>query len=199
MARFKPIDYVQIIRSQYLVKFSRKPIDEDDLYGFVLACSETLTLLHVLNTSTFTLNGYSVILNADVSLYAVYDRPDYYFDSKVLKLKGIKPQPQPEISIATLPELLISIDKHYPLITIHREKLNVDTCWIGRLAGMTKKTFTLFEIDDCAEWDGPHRYRFEDVTKVDFGGGYEAALALVAEENAKTKSNRKSARKANKG
>jgi hypothetical protein len=193
MARVKPIDYEQIIRSQYLVRFERKPLDEDEMYGFVLACSETLTLLNVLETSTFTLNGYSVIRNADVSLYAVYDRPDYYFDSRVLRLKGISPQPQPEVSVASLPKLLASVDKHYPLFTIHRERVNDEICFIGRLAGMTLKTFTLFEIDDCAEWDGPHRYRFEDVTKVDFGGGYEEALALVARENDKTKSKRKRA------
>src|ERR1044072_2330334 len=193
MARVKPIDYEQIIRSQYLVRFERKPLDEAELYGFVLACSETLTLLNVLETSTLTLNGYSVIRNADVSLYAVYDRPDYYFDSRVLRLKGISPQPQPEVSVASLPELLASVDKHYPLFTIHRERVHDDVCFIGRLAGMTPKTFTLFEIDDCAEWDGPHRYRFEDVTKVDFGGGYEEALALVARENDKTKSKRKRA------
>ena len=74
MARVKPIDYKRIIRSQYLVRFKRKPLDESSLYGFVLACSETLTLLHLLETATYTLNGYSVIRNEDVSLYAVYDR-----------------------------------------------------------------------------------------------------------------------------
>jgi hypothetical protein len=187
MARVKPIDYKRIIRSQYLVKFSRKPIDESRLYGFVLACSETLTLLHILETSTYTLNGHSVIRNEDVSLYAVYDRPDYYYDSKVLRLKGIKPQPQPEISLESLSGLLTSIDGLFPLFTIHREIMNNDVCFVGRLAGMTPKTFTLYEIDDCAEWIGPRRYRFADITRVDFGGGYEQALALVARPDMKRK------------
>ncbi|MCA1594280.1 MAG: hypothetical protein LC754_16965 [Acidobacteria bacterium] len=191
MARFKPIDYERIIRSQYLVKLSRKPLDQFSLYGFVLSCSETLTLLHVLDKDTFTLNGYSVIRNEDVSLYAVYDRPDYYFDSRVLKLKGIKPEPKPEISIATLPELLNSINMNFPLIAIHREKISDEECFIGRLSGMTPKTFTLFEIDACGEWDRAHRYRFEDITKVNFGGGYEEALALIANEDAKKKKRRK--------
>ena len=187
MVRVKPMDVDRIIRSQYLVKFIRKPLDDSNLYGFVLACSDTLTLLHILDKDTFTLNGYSVIRNDDVSLYAVYDRPDYYFDSRVLRLKGVKPEPQPEISVASLPDLLSSIDKRYPLTTIHREEMNDEVCFIGRLANMTLKTFTLYEIDDCAEWDGPHRYRFADVTKVDFGGGYEAALALVARPDMKRK------------
>lgn len=185
MPRVKPIDYKRIIRSRYLVKFSRKPIDESALYGFVLAFSDTLTLLHILQTSTYTLNGYSVIRNEDVSLYAVYDRPNYYFDSRVLKLKGIHPEPQPNISIASLPDLLTSIDKLYPLTTIYREGRKNEGCFIGRLAGMTPKTFTLYEIDDCAEWIGPHRYRFKDITRVDFGGGFEEALALVARPDMK--------------
>jgi len=187
MTRVKPIDYKRMIRSKYLVKFSRKPIDDYRLYGFVLACSETLTLLHVLDKDTYTLNGYSVIRNEDVSLYAVYDRPDYYFESRVLKLKGITPKPQPDIALASISDLLTSIDKLYPLITIHREEINNDVCSIGRLDGLTPKTFTLFEIDSCAEWDGPHRYRFGDITRVDFGGGYEEALALVARQDLKRK------------
>ena len=187
MARIKPIDYKRIIRSQYLVRFKRKPLDESSLYGFVMACSETLTLLHLLETATYTLNGYSVIRNEDVSLYAVYDRPDYYYDSKVLRLKGIKPQPRPEISLESFPDLLTSIARLYPLFTIHRELMDNDICFVGRLAGMTPKTFTLNEVDDCAEWIGPRRYKFSDITKIDFGGGYEEALALVARPDMKRK------------
>jgi hypothetical protein len=194
MARVKPIDYKRIIRSKYLVKFSRKPLDDSSLYGFVLDCSDTLTLLHILETHTYTLNGYSVIRNEDVSLYAVYDRPDYYFDSRVLRLKGIKPEAQPEISVANFPDLLASIDKHYALTTIHRELINDEICSIGRLAGMTSKTFTLYELDTCAEWFGSRRYRFADVTKVDFGGGYEAALAIVARPDMKLKRKGRKAR-----
>lgn len=194
MSRVKRIDYKEIIRSRYLVKFGRKPIDDSDLYGFVLACGETLTLLHILQTSSYTLNGYSVIRNDDVSRYAVYDRPDYYFDSRVLRLKCIQPVPQPEISVASLSDLLTSIDKLYPLITIHREEINNDVCNIGRLAGLTPKTFTLFEIDGSAEWDRLHRYRFADVTRVDFGGGYEEALAMVARQDLNRKKKKRKAK-----
>lgn len=194
MVRVKPMDVDRIIRSQYLVKLNRKPLDESALYGFVLGYSDTLTLLHILETHTYTLNGYSVVRNEDVSFYAVYDRPDYYFDSRVLRLKGIKPESQPEISVASLPDLLTSIDKHYPLTTIHREEISDEICFIGRLAGMTLKTFTLYELDDCAEWLGPHRYRFADITRVDFGGGYEEALALVAKPDVKRKRKRRKAR-----
>ena len=195
MARVKPIDYKRIIRSQYLVRFRRKPLDGSPLYGFVLACSETLTLLHLLETSTYTLNGYSVIRNEDVSLYAVYDRPTYYYESKVLRLKGIKPQPQPEISLGNLSDLLTSIDRLYPLFTIHRELVTNDRCFVGSLAGITAKTFTLDEVDDCAEWIGPRRYRFSDITKIDFGGGYEEALALVARPDLKRKRKSQKARR----
>jgi hypothetical protein len=194
MARVRAIDYKRIIRSKYLVRFKRKPLDESTLYGFVLACSDTLTLLNILETSSYTLNGYSVIRNQDVSLYAVYDRPDYYFDSRVLKLKGIKPVAQPEISVANLPDLLTSVDKQYPLTTIHRELLNDQVCNIGRLTGITEKTFTLYELDASAEWFGSRRYRFADVTRVDFGGGYEEALAMVARPDMRLKPKKRKAR-----
>ena len=136
-----------------------------------------------------------VIRNEDVSLYAVYDRPTYYYESKVLRLKGIKPQPQREISLGNLSDLLTSIDRLYPLFTIHRELINNDRCFVGSLAGITAKTFTLDEVDDCAEWIGPRRYRFSDITKIDFGGGYEEALALVARPDLKRKRKSQKARR----
>jgi len=187
MVRVKKMDVERVIRSKYLVKLKRKPLDDENLYGFVLACSDTLMLLHILNMATFTLNGYSVIRNDDVSLYAVYDRPDYYFESKALRLKGVEPKTPPEISVANIPELLTSVDKHYPLTTIYREQMRGDICFIGRLLEMAPKTFALFELDVCAEWIGPRRYRFADITRIDFGAGYEEALSLVARPDLKQK------------
>lgn len=196
MARVKQMDVEQIIRLKYLVKFNREPLDDSNLYGFVLACSDTLTLLHCLDKQTFTLNGYSVIRNDDVSLYAVYDRPDYYFESRALRVKGIEPKMPPEISVTNLPDLLTSVDKYYPLTTLYRELINPDACIIGRVLDMAPKTFTLFEVDDCAEWIGPRRYRFADITRIDFGGGYEEALSLVARPDLKQKEKKRKARPA---
>ena len=161
-----------------LVEFDRKPVTNYKLRGFVLAYSDILTLLNLFDPD-FYLNGYTVIRNDDVRRYRILDEPSSFIN-RALKLKRIRPQPKPMVSIESMPELLSSANEGFPLITIHREKISDEVCYIGRLDKMTEKTFTLYEIDPDAEWEGVHRYRFSDITRVDFGGGYEEALALVA-------------------
>jgi hypothetical protein len=74
----------------------------------------------------------------------------------------------------------------FPLITISRERIDRNACQIGRIVSMNRVSFELEEIDTDASWGGRHRYKFSDVTRVDFGGGYEDALARVAAANVGT-------------
>jgi hypothetical protein len=49
---------------------------------------------------------------------------------------------------------------------------------------MTEKTVTLRKIDIEANWvKQPERFRLGDITRVEFGGGYETALWQVAEQD----------------
>jgi hypothetical protein len=164
-----------------IVEFDRGKLDPHSLRGFVLAYSEALTLLNVL-TDDYFLNGYSVIRNQDVVSYSPYDSPDYFLN-RAVRLKGIKPKRAPKVDISDWPLLLKTANQLFPLITIHRELISTDVCHIGTIQTMRAKTFDLFEIDPDAEWERERKYRFADVTKVDFAGGYEDALWRVAEED----------------
>ena len=164
-----------------IVEFDRGKLDPHSLRGFVLAYSETLTLLDVL-TDDYFLNGYTVIRNQDVVSYSAYDSPDYFLN-RAVQLKGLKPKRAPKVNISDWPLLLKTANQLFPLITIHREVISPDVCHIGTIQSMRVKTFSLFEIDADAEWEREHRYRFSDVTKVDFAGGYEDALWRVAEQD----------------
>jgi hypothetical protein len=169
---------------QYLnqvVDFKRPKLDEEYLRGFVLDYSDTLTLLNVLD-SDFYLNGFTVIRNSDVTSYRTYDDKDYFLN-RALRLKSIKPKRKPGVDLISWKTLLLSAQKLFPLITIHREAISNEVCYIGKLVSITDKTFTLYDIDPDAEWDRPYRRRLSDLTKVDFGGGYEDALWRVAKED----------------
>jgi hypothetical protein len=169
---------------QYLnqvVDFKRPRIDDSYLRGFVLDYSDTLTLLNVLDSS-FYLDGFTVIRNSDITEYRTYDDKDYFL-SRALRLKAIKPKRKPKVDLTNWQTLLLSAQKLFPLITIRREAISNEVCYIGKLVSMTEKTFTLFDIGTQAEWDRPYRRRLADLTKVDFGGGYEDALWQVAKED----------------
>jgi len=51
---------------------------------------------------------------------------------------------------------------------------------------MMEKTFTIEDLNSNGEWSGPRRMKFSDVTRIDFGGGYEEALAVTAPKRPRT-------------
>ncbi len=76
-------------------------------------------------------------------------------------------------------------NEQFPLVTIHRESMDDSVCYIGKVAKFTPKTVTLDKIDPAAEWNESTRYNLKDITRVDFGGGYENALWEVSEDERK--------------
>jgi hypothetical protein len=160
------------------VEFDRKPLDKHLIGGFVLEFSDLLTLISPLDDERFELNGYTVIRNSDVRRWRPVGEDS--FCVQALKLKGIKPTRKRGLSLASWPDLLKTANELFPLITISRERIDRNACQIGRLRSTNRVSFELKEIDTSASWDDCNRYRFSDLTRVDFGGGYEAALARVA-------------------
>ena len=163
-----------------VVEFKRPKIDDYKLLGFVLDYSDSLTLLNVLKDD-FYLNGFTVIRNSDITKYRAYDKDDYFLNM-ALRLKSIKPARKPKIDLTKWASVLQTAQKRFPLITIHRETISNKVCYIGKLISVSEKTFSLYDIDSSANWDRPYRRKLADLTKVDFGGGYEDALWRVAKE-----------------
>ncbi|HXR39970.1 MAG TPA: hypothetical protein VN776_12780, partial [Terracidiphilus sp.] len=88
----------------------------------------------------------------------------------------------------SLPDLLWSANRLFPLVTIHREMVNPDTCKIGRVTGIGKSHVSLLEIGPDAVWDEkPTDVPLREITRVDFGGGYEDALHLVGGDPPRSK------------
>jgi len=164
---------------KHLVELEMRPKRLGTIAGFVMNSSDELILLHRLEKDTFRLNGYCVVREKMVGRYRVFDSPQYW-QFRATKQLGLKPTQPRQISLIALPASLRSIAKSYPLLTVHREKINPEGCYIGRLRNLNEETFTIEDLDSNAEWTGPRRMKLNDVTRVDFGGGYENALALTA-------------------
>ncbi len=78
-------------------------------------------------------------------------------------------------------QLIRTAGKRFPLITIHREKADPGVCHIGQVTGVSSTSISILEVTPDAEWErSPTVYRLNQVTRVDFGGPYEDALALIA-------------------
>jgi hypothetical protein len=71
--------------------------------------------------------------------------------------------------------------RRFPLVTVHEENKNSEVCWIGRPVGFERASVELQEVTPAGRWSPrTRRYQLRSITKIDFGGGYEAALAAAA-------------------
>ena len=109
-------------------------------------------------------------------------RADPYapFAEAALKKRGQRRPKKPRVSLANVTRLLLSAGKSFPLVTIHREQVDPDVCWIGRIQVVNHGSVALLEIGPDAVWDkSAEEYRIKEITRVSFGSDYEDALYLV--------------------
>jgi hypothetical protein len=165
-------------RTRAIVEIWRRPIDKHRLQAAVLAQENGLVLLHVLDEQIL-LNGFSVIRAKDIS--ALELRPKYAsFYGQALKKRKLVPRAPRGISLRSLPDMLTTASRKFPLITVHREGTNPNECDIGQSPSFHAGALTMRTISPNAGWhERPFRCPLRSITKVDFGGRYEEALALV--------------------
>ena len=88
-----------------------------------------------------------------------------------------------EVSLESIGDLLLTASAAHPLITVHSEIEDPDACFIGRVLSLEGGLLWLREIGPDALWDDePEAHRIGEITRVDFGGDYEQALALIGGE-----------------
>ena len=143
--------------------------------GFVVGASETLVLLHVLNAGTMRLNGYTAVQLSDIEECT----EDETFAPVALKLLGERPVPQPDLLLVDMPGLLSSVGAHFPLLEVFQER-GGGAFHIGRVVGFGKKKVHFQAVSRGAEWGDIQKFSCADITRVDFGDGYDDALWLVA-------------------
>jgi hypothetical protein len=164
-------------RDGLFVKFTR-PFESGSVEGYVLDIGPHFFLLALVNDE-ICFNGFQCLRLRDIRNLQV---PAKYaaFIEAALKKRGQQKPKKPRVSVSGLPELLLSANEAFPLLTIHRESADPEVCHIGRLVGLRKGRVALLEIGPDATWDAkPEEYSLNQITRIDFGGGYEEALHLV--------------------
>ena len=164
--------------SQSLVVKFERPFEPGTFEGYVLDVGPQFFLLAVVRED-MRFNGFTCLRIADVRRLQV---PAKYaaFAEAALRKRGEYLAEKPNIDLSNSCNLLRSADVLFPLITIHRERVDSDVCHIGRVSGINNNTVSLLEIGPDAAWDKELcSYSLREITRVDFGGGYEEALHLV--------------------
>jgi hypothetical protein len=177
MADARSTNLATALRDKTLVKFIR-PFEDGGVHGYVLDIGPRWFLLALVGDG-IRFNGFQCFRLSDVRKLHV-PHPYASFAEAALKKRGECLPKKPRISVASVEELLLSASREFPLVTIHREKVDADVCEIGRVVQVTDGRVSLLEINPDATWEAePNTYRLRDITRIDFGGEYEEALQLV--------------------
>lgn len=169
-----------LIGQTEIVRVKRKGIDENHIDGFVIAISDSLLLLHLVDGNTLQLDGYSALRLRDISSW----RMDETFIARALRLLERWPAPPDGVSLADWPSLIASTQQREPLVMIKTEKKAPGCGYIGLLVRQTKRHAVLKEVSPSGCWrEEETKFAFSDITQVMFGDGYTQTLAvLVAHE-----------------
>jgi len=171
----------QLLRHQgkTLVEFCRRPKIQERITGYVVGFSDSLILVHCLDWNTFLLDGYTILRDIDIESKRFFTRPSYWQNRAIAKLE-LRPQGLPGLALEDWPSAIAGIADRFPLLHLESELTKPDTCYIGVPVKITEKLLILDNLDSSADWTGPWSFKLNEITRLDFGGGYERALALTA-------------------
>jgi hypothetical protein len=167
---------VEAMRLRRFVRFSRR-FEKSSIRGYVLDMGPRFFLLSLVS-DRIRFDGFECFRVADVKGI----RPDPYnvFVESALKRRGERRPKKPRVNVKSIEDLLLSAGRAFPLVTIHREQVDPEVCWIGRILGVERGRVSLLEINPDATWDdNPTEFKLSEITRVNFGGDYENALFLV--------------------
>jgi hypothetical protein len=179
MSNSVPSQLTQALRKRRLIRFKRR-FEDATIHGYVLGIGPQFFLLASVDDRIW-FGGFECFRIADVRNL----KPDPYkkFTEAALKKRGEKIPLKTRLDLASISKILESAGRAFPLVVIHREKIDPDVCWIGRILSVGSEFVSLLEIGPDAIWDKvPSEYRLKEITHVNFGGDYENALYLVGGE-----------------
>jgi hypothetical protein len=163
-------------RSNRLIVF-RDRFEDQRVRGYVAAVGPVFFSLAV-EENAARFNGFSCYRIADVRALA----PQRYaeFTEAALRKRGVRIPKWRRIDISSLGALLVSANRQFPLITVHRERVLPGCCDIGRVTELGRHHVSMLLIDPGAVWDEqPERIMLNQITRVDFGGEYEESLHMI--------------------
>ncbi len=164
------------MRKRQFVRFEQR-FDDFPVRGYVLDVGPKFFLVAVVSDRIW-FDGFECFRVVDVRDLRL--DPHRAFAEIALRKRGEGAPKKPRVSVANIEELLISASREFPLVTIQREQVDPDVCWIGRVLSVERDRVSLLEITPDATWERkPESYRLSEITRVSFGADYETALHLV--------------------
>jgi hypothetical protein len=140
-----------------LVRFTR-PSEPGSVKGYIVDVGQKFFMVAIV-ADDMRFNGFQCFRLSDVRRLKI-PAPYAEFAQAALKKRRERIPRKPPVDLSSLPRLLQTANKAFPLVTIHREIVDRGACHIGRVVQIEKSTLRLLEIGPDARRDvEPEQYR----------------------------------------
>jgi len=146
--------------------------------GYVIAVGTRWVHLAIVSDDILPA-GYQAFRTDDISVF--HDpAPHADFVEAALLLRSVRKPAPLKIDMTDAGSILATAHQAFDIVTIHREIDDPEICHIGQVHSLNDKNVCLIEVtSDAVLEDVPRCYPLNDITRIDFGGPYEDALASV--------------------
>lgn len=160
------------MQARQLTRFHRR-FEDGWVRGYVVGIGpEFLMLCEVSDHLRF--NGFGCYRLDGVKNLQPAPYPEFV-EAALEKLGQVQPD-TPAVALNSIDDIVTTAGNLFPVITVYSEA----EVHIGAVASLEGGVVWLRDIGPDAAWDPqPSARRLDDLTRIDFGGAYETALALV--------------------
>jgi hypothetical protein len=163
------------------VRITRRASDPRDnrIDGYIVGCSDNLVVVHR-RSDRMDLDGYLIVRLRDVRTIQ-REFPRHAFFERAFQLKTVAPVDPGLRDISDIPTALRSVAERFPLVVLSCDRKYPNEVQIGQPTEYLKTRFRIRCIDPGADWYADEDvFTYSDIVSMEFGGEYEATLALVA-------------------
>jgi hypothetical protein len=163
-------------RQRRMVRF-RHRFAQYSTKGYIAGVGADLCLVTMID-DRIRWDGFLVCRNRD--LRDLREEPYATFVATALRRRGARRPAKPRVELANFARVLRSAGRSFPLVTIHRERVDAEICQIGAVVAVDARQVVLHEIRPGARWQTSlDTYPLREITRIEFGGSYEDALHVV--------------------
>ena len=158
----------------WLVRIKRENMDSGSFCGFVGGLSSDYVAISEID-SNCRFDGASVFETDEVT-FLEWDTADLRNRARVLEESPTSPLPLAALELSSWESVIRSVAASYPVLTFHRDRTDSSSCYLGANIEIEEEIVRADRISYDGEIDGRFALRLGDLTQVEFGDGYAAAL-----------------------
>ena len=161
-------------KNGWLVRIKRENLDSDSVYGFVGALSSDFMALSVVDQNC-RFDGARVFETEEVT-FIEWDTIYLRNRARVLEESPTSPLSLTDLELSSWESIIRSAVAIHPVLTFHRDRTDASSCYIGAHIEVEEEVVRADRISFDGALDGRIGVLLGDLTQVEFGDGYAAAL-----------------------